>query len=220
MSVGIRPVNEKTEYRYPLLYATSLFRLIWVPVFANQKKSEEDFRFYEKGRKAKIVFSCLFCRSNFRGGAHFEQGEQPRQAPSLQPPWASQHEALIALKCVCEHLRFVSILFCVSLSKMCPNVIASSFYAVLVYGSFHRNALPLNMGKPVLATPGSFTVFPFWPLVISLPSCKAGTRIRYIIMSPKHFPFGGQDASDMRAKWILLVHYRFYLLNLTKTYIK
>ena len=41
-----------------------------VPVFANRKKSEEDFHFYEKRLKAKIAFSACFATSHDRGSGH------------------------------------------------------------------------------------------------------------------------------------------------------
>ena len=40
-------------------------------------------------------------------------------------------------------------LFCASVSKMCPKVIASLLYAILAYKKFPRNALLLDIGKPV-----------------------------------------------------------------------
>ena len=139
-----------------------------------------------------------------------------------EPHSASQHQASIALNCVCEHLCSVSIYFMHPLARCVLRQLLLCFMPFRLTQGFIGILYFLIAGETCTGfwTPGSITGFPFWPLVISLPSCKAGTRIKCTIMSPKHFPFGGQDASDMRAKWIPLVHYRFYLFNLTKTYIK
>lgn len=47
---------------------------------------------------------------------------------------ASQHQAAVALECVCEHLY--QDLFGAFLSKMCPKVPASSLYIILAYERF------------------------------------------------------------------------------------
>ena len=44
-------------------------------------------------------------------------------------------------------------LFCTSVSKICPKVIASLLCAISTYKSFHRNAL-LSDGGETLAGPG------------------------------------------------------------------
>ena len=54
-------------------------RPTFVPVCANQKKSEEDFRFYEK---EKIAFSICSAGSCYRGSSNPKQGERHLQAPS------------------------------------------------------------------------------------------------------------------------------------------
>ena len=43
-------------------------------------------------------------------------------------------------------------LFCASIRKMCPEVIASSLDAILVYEKFHRNALLSESGKISIRT--------------------------------------------------------------------
>lgn len=53
-----------------------------IPVFANRKKSEEGFHFYEKRWKAKIAFSVCFAATCYRDSAHLKWGEWHHQAPS------------------------------------------------------------------------------------------------------------------------------------------
>ena len=57
-----------------LLYLLHFYgRLTLVPGFTNQKKSEDDFHFYEKRQKAKIAFSICFAMSRGRGSAQPER---------------------------------------------------------------------------------------------------------------------------------------------------
>ena len=59
--------------------------------------------------------------------------------PTKLLPWklhsASQHLVAIPLNSICEHLCFILIYFV----HLCPKVVASWLYAILVYERFHRN---------------------------------------------------------------------------------
>lgn len=90
-----------------------------VSVFANRKKSEEDFRFYEKGEKWK-QWSEFVLQQFHRGSVSPKQREGSCPTPSLgslRPPslWTVS---------VSERLCFFC-LFCASVSKVCLGVIAT-----------------------------------------------------------------------------------------------
>lgn len=122
-------------------------------VFANPKKSKEDFHFYKKEWKSKTAFSVCFAASPYRGSVHPEQREWRRQAPSRKLHSASQHQAAIALNSVAS--GFISTYFARlflrsgSTQKIVPyelTVVASSINAILAYESFHRHALLSDSG--------------------------------------------------------------------------
>lgn len=86
------------DYRYFLFKKVCIMtisfyeRPILVFVFANWKKSEENFCFYEKKKvKSKNCVQCLFCNKHHRGGTH------PAKIPPWEPQSASQHPVAIAL---------------------------------------------------------------------------------------------------------------------------
>ena len=87
-----------------------------VSLLANSKKSAQDFCFYQKRQKLKIIFSVCFAVSCYRGSAHPSRG-----TPSFFLGNNTQYPATMALNCICEHLQFI--LFCAPVSKMWPTVI-------------------------------------------------------------------------------------------------
>lgn len=88
-----------------------------MPVFANEKKSEEDFHFYKKKKKAKIVFTICFSVSCDRGSTHQSLESGPAKLFPRELHSASQLQGAIALNCVREHLYFNLDLFCASISR-------------------------------------------------------------------------------------------------------
>lgn len=115
-----------------------------------------------------MALSVCFAANHYRGHGYSEQQEWPHQAPSSGLYSASQHQATIALSCVCEHHCFILAYFghplarCVlryqkSLrgyfsglehSKNFPlykfMVSASSFYTILAYKGSQRITLLLD----------------------------------------------------------------------------
>ena len=69
----------------------------------------------KKGEKQK-VFSVCFAVSHYRQCA--SRAEVPHQAPFPGLYSALQHQAILALNYVCEHLCFISI-YCVHLLATC-----------------------------------------------------------------------------------------------------
>lgn len=105
-------------------------RPTFVPDFANEKITEEDFYFYEKKvRGEKIAFSMGFAVS-LTEAACSEQQEWRQRAPFLAPPPAPSpdpHEAS-ASQYQASRASTVSVsicflyLVCASVSKTCPKV--------------------------------------------------------------------------------------------------
>ena len=121
-----------TEYRYPLLfksslYATSLLQKTYISTcfFTSPKISEGDFCFYEKRPPAKTAFTVSFAGIHYRGSAHPEQQERPCQAPSQELHSPSQHQASTASTVSGSICALSWFILCI-LSKMCPIIIASS----------------------------------------------------------------------------------------------
>ena len=79
-------------------------------VFANWKKSEEDFQFYEKRQKAKVAFS-MFGSSCSRSRGTPSSKSSPAKLPPQELHLASQHQAAPAVNCVCELLCSISVHF-------------------------------------------------------------------------------------------------------------
>lgn len=84
------------------------------PISANQKKSS-DFHSYEKKAKSEnSVQVFCFPVSYYRGGMHSEQWEWLKLPAKLLPgerQQASQHQSVIALTCICEHLCLIWVYF-------------------------------------------------------------------------------------------------------------
>ena len=84
-------------------------RMIFVPVFANQKKSEEGFHFYQKEAKSKNnIQHLLCCEPVGRQGVPWAV-KHPVKLCSWDLHTESQHQAAIALNCVtiCASLQFI-----------------------------------------------------------------------------------------------------------------
>lgn len=98
-------------------------RLTLVLLFANQKKSEDGFCFYEKRGESKASIQCFFCskRSQRHCTPQVKESDPLLQAPSRKLHSASQQPALITLKCVCEHLGFLLVYFVYPLARCAPS---------------------------------------------------------------------------------------------------
>ena len=66
-----------------------------------------------KRQKLKLAFSICFAESSYTGSAH------PAQSAPYQlfPGNHSQHQAIVALNCVCEHLFFILVYFVYLLTR-------------------------------------------------------------------------------------------------------
>lgn len=113
----------KKWYRYPPRFLKVHFtplcfyeRPTLVPVFTSLKKSEEDFRFYSKRQKVRVIL-YLFCSDQLQRQCLPHAWEWHSQAPSLKLHSASQHAVTIVFSCVCEHLCFLSVYFVHSLAR-------------------------------------------------------------------------------------------------------
>lgn len=86
-------------------YSTSLSRPTSVPASTSRKKSGEDVRFYDRGRRVKTASSGCFAASQRGGSPEWPAASQaPSQGrargTSAKPP---------ELRTVCEHLCFISV---------------------------------------------------------------------------------------------------------------
>ena len=70
-----------TSQKFTLMPLHLCERPKWVPVFANQKKSKEDFHFHGKRQNVKTAFSVCFTGSCYRGSMNPKEQDRHRQAP-------------------------------------------------------------------------------------------------------------------------------------------
>ena len=128
-----------SRYRYPYFSKVCFKPLHFYesptlePVFTNWMKSEEDFCFYKKRRKAKIAFRVCFAAACVQA-ADTEQWEWRHQTPSLGT--ASQHQAARVLNCVCEHQCFISIYFVHPLARCVLRPLLLQFMPFLLVEVF------------------------------------------------------------------------------------
>lgn len=146
---GKKPARQQSSYLYnkwntgfpyyQKVWVTALCfyeRPTLVPVFANTKKSEEDFCFYRE--KVKITFSMfLLPQARIEAARATSRGSG---AAMLLPQDLHSAMRVTALSCVSEHLCFSSVYFgrlffqSGNTQKFFPcklMVIASSLYAIL-----------------------------------------------------------------------------------------
>lgn len=91
-------------------YATLLLRktyIIVVSVFTNQKKSGEDFLFYQIRWKAKVASSVCFAES--RTFIKAAQGARRPPAPSPGTALSNSASSPQSFEGVCEHVCFLSV---------------------------------------------------------------------------------------------------------------
>ena len=107
-------------------------RCILIHVFTNRKKFKDDFHFYKKSWKVKIMFSVGFAASHSRGNTHPEQWERHQQVPSLGSILSVLASNLHSLElCLWASALYLN-LFCASISEVCHKVIASLLYTISV----------------------------------------------------------------------------------------
>lgn len=81
------------------------------PVLANQKNSEEDFRFHKRRCKVQLAISTCFTASRDRSRMPGSSEGGPLELLPRELHSASQHPANMALNYIWEHLCFVSTSF-------------------------------------------------------------------------------------------------------------
>lgn len=99
-----------------------------LPIFANGKKSKEDFHFYGERGKAKINVYHLFCSKPLESAAPQAVSGRAKLLPRNHTP--SRHQDSRALNCVCEHVCSILTHFVHPLAR---HVLR-----------FHRNSLLLD----------------------------------------------------------------------------
>ena len=115
------------------------------PGFMNQIKYKKNLHLHKKIQKARIALSICFVVIQFRGSVQPKQQEWSHQDSSpgtIVSILASSHCHSFELYLWTSLLCFK--LFCASVSKMCPAVIASSLYIILACKKFHRITLLLD----------------------------------------------------------------------------
>ena len=111
------------EYRYPLLFKSSLYTTsllpILVPVFSNRKKSGEDLWFYKNKEEEQAFMFVLWEPVQRELTPPVARVTQPSSLRGNHTS-ASQHEVAITAS------ELPLDLFCASVSKMCPKITAPS----------------------------------------------------------------------------------------------
>ena len=104
-----------SQYSFPLLseslfYATSLLRKTYISTCFHQPKGIwRVLLVLPKKGKMKLAFSSCFAARRYRGSATLISESSAAKLLPWELPSTSQHQAAVALNCVCEHLCFISI---------------------------------------------------------------------------------------------------------------
>lgn len=151
------------RFRKSVLYHTTFTEDLHQYLFLLTKRNlKRIFTFTKKGEKQKQHSASVLQRAIIEAARNpsRESGTAKLLPQELDP--AFQHQAAIALKCVCEHYIFYLDLFCASVSrKMCPKVTTSLLYTISVYKIFHSNTLLLESEGNLYRKPLEYLKFIF-----------------------------------------------------------
>lgn len=140
------------------------------PVFTNRKQIQKGASLSRKEVKSRNGIQRV-C-TQLLGGSGHEHQDRHRHAPFLERGSASQLQAATALP-VWASVLYLN-LFCASISKMCPRLIAALLFTCFGLKRFHGNTLLLDSGKRLLSL--LLLSKPFFPSVKYGPKLQSCSR--------------------------------------------